>query len=244
MNIIKNESPKKAFVAAAGLGKRMRPLTATTPKPLIEVCGKALIDYGLDALANAGVEEAIVNVHYIADLLEVHVAKRQNPNIKISDERAALLETGGGVFKALHDLKEAPFYYLNSDSFWIEGVKPNFKYLSEMWDKEHMDGLLLLSRTINAVGYRGFGDFILQDDGRLKRRPENQVAPFVYAGAAIFHPRLFDKAPSGAFSLNILFDKAIAKQKLFGLQMDGTLLHVGTPGDISKAEQTIRNSLA
>lgn len=236
--------PKKAFVAAAGIGKRMRPLTATTPKPLIEVCGKSLIDYGLDALAAAGTELAVVNVHYIADLLEVHVSKRKTPKIIVSDERDMLLETGGGTVKALPHLGDQPFYYLNADSIWIEGVKPNFRFLAEMWDDDKMDGLLLLSTTVKAVGFEGLGDFTMDPDGRLKRRRENVAAPFVYASAAIFHPRLFKDAPSGKFSLNVLFDRAIAEGRLFGAQMGGTWLHVGTPAAISAAERAMRDALA
>lgn len=234
--------PKKAFVAAAGMGKRMRPLTATTPKPLIEVCGRSLIDYGLDALANAGTQEAIVNVHYIADLLEVHVSKRTKPAIVISDEREELLETGGGTLKALPLLGDEPFYYLNADSIWIEGVKPNFSFLAETWDDEKMDALLLLSRTVGAVGFDGPGDFTIDPDGRLQRRLENIVAPFVYASAAIFHPRLFDNAPDGKFSLNVLFDQAIEAGRLFGAQMDGVWLHVGTPDAIASAEMTMKSA--
>lgn len=236
--------PTKAFVAAAGLGKRMRPLTATTPKPLIEVCGKALIDYGLDALAAAGAEEAVVNVHYIADLLEVHVAKRKVPHIVISDERDALLETGGGVLKALPHLGNAPFFYLNADSIWIEGVKPNFTHLTETWDESAMDGLLLLSNTVKAVGFDGLGDFTMDQHGHLSRRLENIPAPYVYAGAAIFHPRLFETAPEGKFSLNVLFDRAIEAGRLYGAHMDGIWLHVGTPSAIEAAERAIRNAMS
>lgn len=239
----RTQHPTKAFVAAAGLGKRMRPLTATTPKPLIEVCGKALIDYGLDALAKAGAKEAIVNVHYIADLVEVHVSKRKMPHIIISDERDGLLETGGGTLKALPHLGEDAFYYLNADSIWIEGVKPNFSYLAEMWNNETMDGLLLLSSTVKAVGFEGMGDFTMDPDGLLQRRKENVAAPYVYASAAIFHPRLFEGAPDGKFSLNVLFDRAIEAGRLFGAHMDGIWLHVGTPKAIAAAERAIKNAI-
>jgi len=241
--VSRTQHPTKAFVAAAGLGKRMRPLTATTPKPLIEVCGKALIDYGLDALAKAGAKEAIVNVHYIADLVEVHVSKRKMPHIIISDERDGLLETGGGTLKALPHLGEDAFYYLNADSIWIEGVKPNFSYLAEMWNNETMDGLLLLSSTVKAVGFEGMGDFTMDPDGRLQRRKENVAAPYVYASAAIFHPRLFEGAPDGKFSLNVLFDRAIEAGRLFGAHMDGIWLHVGTPKAIAAAERAIKNAI-
>ena len=235
--------PTKAFVAAAGLGKRMRPLTATTPKPLIEVCGKSLIDYGLDALAHAGTQEAVVNVHYIADLVEVHVSKRKNPTIIISDEREELLETGGGTLKALPHLGGEPFFYLNADSIWIEGVKPNFVLLAEAWDDAKMDGLLLLSTTVKAIGFDGLGDFTMEASGHLKRREENITAPYVYASAAIFHPRLFKDAPKGKFSLNVLFDRAIEAGRLYGAHMGGTWLHVGTPDAIDAAETAIKNAI-
>ena len=236
------QHPTKAFVAAAGLGKRMRPITATTPKPLIEVCGKSLIDYGLDALALAGTKQAVVNVHYIADLLEVHVKRRTEPEIIISDEREELLETGGGTVKGLPHLGDDAFFYLNADSIWIEGVKPNFTILADAWDDDKMDALLLLSPTVNAVGFSGAGDFTMDSEGHLKRRRENIVAPYAYASAAIFHPRLFKDAPEGKFSLNVLFDRAIEAGRFFGVQMDGIWLHVGTPEAIDEAERAIRSA--
>jgi MurNAc alpha-1-phosphate uridylyltransferase len=199
--------PKRAMVLAAGHGKRMRPLSATTPKPLISVAGKALLDHCLDGLAACGVETAIVNVHYLADLVEAHLSRRRTPHIIISDERAELLDTGGGVANALPHLGEEPFFLRNADSFWLEGVRPNLQWLTEGWDDDRMDGLLLLAGTVDSTGYAGRGDFNLDKDGRLSRRVERTVAPFVYAGAAIFHPRLFAGAPDGAFSLNALFDR-------------------------------------
>ncbi|MEP3630268.1 MAG: nucleotidyltransferase family protein [Hyphomicrobiales bacterium] len=236
------QHPTKAFVAAAGLGKRMRPLTATTPKPLIEVCGKSLIDHGLDALALAGTELAVVNVHYIADLLEAHVLRRSEPEIIISDERDELLETGGGTVKGLPHLGDEAFFYLNADSIWIEGLRPNFTILADAWDEDKMDALLLLSPTVSAVGFSGAGDFTMDSEGHLARRRENIVAPYAYASAAIFHPRLFKNAPDGKFSLNVLFDQAIEADRLFGVQMDGTWLHVGTPEAIDEAERAIRSA--
>lgn len=232
------------MVLSAGLGRRMRPLTATTPKPLIEVAGKALIDHALDRLAAAGIEAAVVNVHWLADLVEVHVGKRRAPRIIVSDERAALLETGGGLTKALQDLGPDPFLVLNSDSFWIEGARPNLEILIERWDDAAMDGLLLLASTVNSVGYAGAGDFEMDKHGRLQRRGERKVAPFVYSGVALLHPRLFEDAPDGAFSLNLLFDKAIEAGRLFGARMDGLWLHVGTPEAIAEAEAAIAESAA
>ncbi len=232
------------MVLAAGIGKRMRPLTAMTPKPLIEVDGRALIDYGLDRLCAAGVREAVVNVHYLADLVEVHMSKRDMPAIRISDEREQLLDTGGGIVRALPVLGEAPFYLINSDSFWIEGVKPNLDLLAETFDPARMDALLLLASTVQAVGYDGRGDFDMSSAGHLSRRPERTVAPFAYAGAAILSPALFAGAPAGAFSLNTLFDRAIKAGRLHGVRMDGMWLHVGTPPAIRAAERAIGDSAA
>lgn len=235
--------PTHAMVLAAGLGKRMRPITATTPKPLVEVAGRSLIDHGFARLVAAGVEVAVVNVHYLADLVEVHVQKHARPRVVISDEREALLDTGGGIAKALPLLGPEPFYVYNSDSFWIEGIRANLDLLAERWDDESMDGLLLLAPTVGSVGYSGPGDFFMDHLGLLSRRTERKVAPFVYAGAAILHPRLFEGAPAGAFSLNLLFDRAIAAGRLWGQRMEGVWLHVGTPRAILDAERAIAESV-
>ena len=237
-------APHRAMVLAAGLGKRMRPITVTTPKPLIEVGGRSLIDRALDSLEKAGVETVVVNVHYLADLVGVHVARRRRPEIVVSDERAGLLDTGGGVVKALPLLGEKPFYLLNSDSFWIEGARPNLEWLAAGWRDDSMDALLLVAATVRTIGYHGNGDFRMDPAGRLVRRPEREVVPFVYAGAAILHPRLFENAPSGPFSLNVLFDRAMEAGRLFGVRLDGLWLHVGTPDAIGEAEMTIADSAA
>ena len=237
-------APKRAMVLAAGLGKRMRPITVTTPKPLVEVGGRALIDRALDTLENAGVEKAVVNVHYLADLVSVHVGRRKSPEIVVSDERARLLDTGGGVAKALPVLGSEPFYLLNSDSFWIEGARPNLSWLADAWNDESMDALLLVAPTVRTIGYHGRGDFRMDPAGRLVRRPEREVVPFVYAGAAILHPRLFASAPAGPFSLNLLFNAAMEAGRLFGVRLDGLWLHVGTPDSIGEAELTIADSAA
>ena len=236
--------PKRAMMLAAGLGKRMRPLTATTPKPLIEVAGRALMDHGLDRLEAAGVEEVVVNVHYLADLVEVHATRRRTPRVHVSDERGALLDTGGGIAKALPMLGDEPFFLVNSDSFWIEGLSPNLARLAGAWDEARMDGLLMLAATVPAVGYDGPGDFMLDADGRLSRRPASKIAPFAYSGAAILHPRLFEGAPEGRFSLNLLFDRAIEAGRLFGARMEGVWLHVGTPEAIREAEAAVQQSAA
>jgi N-acetyl-alpha-D-muramate 1-phosphate uridylyltransferase len=234
----------RAMVLAAGLGKRMRPLTDTLPKPLVPVAGKALIDHVLDKLADARVTQAVVNVHHRADQVEAHVKGRTRPRIVISDERGELLDTGGGVVKALPHLGSAPFFHMNSDTLWIEGVTPNLTRLAVQFDAARMDILLLLASTATSIGYDGRGDFNMAPDGRLSRRPERQVAPFVYAGAAILNPAIFADAPKGKFSLNRLFDRAAEAGRLHGLRLDGTWMHVGTPEAIRAAEAAILESVA
>lgn len=234
---------RRAMVLAAGLGKRMRPITDTLPKPLVPVYGKPLIDYALDRLAEAGIEEAIINVHYLADQIERHVATRRAPKIIVSDEREQLLETAGGILKALPFLTPNPFLALNSDSLWIEGAHPNIGRLIGRWDADEMDILLLLAPAATSVGYEGYGDFSMDPLGRLQRRVEREMAPFVYAGVAVLKPELFSNMPTGAVSLNLLFDRAIERQRLFGLRLDGRWLHVGTPEAIKEAEECIAASV-
>jgi MurNAc alpha-1-phosphate uridylyltransferase len=234
----------RAMVLAAGLGKRMRPLTDTLPKPLVPVAGKALIDYVLDKLGDAGVSQAVVNVHHRADQIEAHLKGRMRPRIVISDERGDLLDTGGGVVKALPHLGTAPFFHMNSDTVWIEGVTPNLARLAGHFDAARMDILLLLASTATSIGYDGRGDFNMAPDGRLSRRREREVAPFVYAGAAILNPAVFSDAPTGAFSLIRLFDQAADTGRLHGLRLDGTWMHVGTPEAIKSAEAAILESVA
>lgn len=234
--------PRTAMVLAAGFGERMKPLTERQPKPLIAVAGKPLIDRVLDRLAAAGVERAVVNVHYLADLIENHLKARASPKIVISDERAKLLDTGGGVVKALPLIGREPFFHLNSDTIWIDSVRPNLDTLAEAFDPAAMDVLLLLAPVATSIGYAGRGDFTMAADGRLERRLERDVAPFVYAGAAILRPELFDGAPAGAFSLTKLFDKAAAHGRLYGLRLEGVWMHVGTPDAIAQAEAAIKAS--
>lgn len=236
--------PRRAMVLAAGLGARMRPLSAGTPKPLIRVGGKALIDHALDRLAEAGVETAVVNVHYLADQVERHLAERRAPRIVISDERDELLDTGGGVVKALPVLGAAPFFHLNSDAIWIDGVRPNLIRLAEIFDPARMDALLLLAATSTSVGYGGRGDFTMTPEGRISRRREREIVPFVYAGVAILSAALFSTAPPGAFSLNLLFDRAIEAGRLYGLRLEGVWMHVGNPEGIAAAEAAILASVA
>ena len=232
-------TPNRAFVLAAGLGTRMRPYNGHIPKPLVEVGGKSLIDYSLDRLAGVGVETAVVNVHHLADALERHLAARQRPQIVISDERAELLGTGGGIAKALPLLGGKPFFLVNSDTVWLDGVRPNFTRLAEAFDPKAMDALLLLAPTTDSIGYTGRGDFAMLPDGRLRRRAENQVVPFVYAGAAILTPALFADAPAGAFSLTSLFDRAGDAGRLYGLRLEGVWMHVGTPEAVAAAEAAL-----
>jgi MurNAc alpha-1-phosphate uridylyltransferase len=237
-------APRAAMVLAAGLGERMRPLTDRVPKPLLKVAGKALLDHVLDRLAAAGVERAVVNVHYLADQIERHLAGRVRPKIVISDERAHLLGTGGGVVKALAALGRDPFFHVNSDTIWVDSVKSNFERLAEAFDPAGMDALLLLAPTATSIGYDGRGDFIMTADGRLKRRAEREVAPFVYAGAALLRPELFQGAPAGAFPLTDVFDCAAAAGRLHGLRLEGLWMHVGTPEAMAKAEAALSANAA
>ncbi len=237
-------TPRTAMVLAAGLGERMRPLTDRVPKPLVRVSGKPLLDHVLDRLAGAGIERAVVNVHYLAEQIERHVAGRKAPQIAISDERSALLGTGGGVVKALDVLGREPFIHVNSDTIWIDGARPNLERLAEAFDPAAMDALLLLAPVATSIGYAGRGDFSMTTDGRLVRRGENEVAPFVYAGAALLRSELFKNAPAGAFALTRLFDRAAASGRLHGLRLDGVWMHVGTPEAIAQAEAAIAASAA
>jgi N-acetyl-alpha-D-muramate 1-phosphate uridylyltransferase len=232
-------TPKRAFVLAAGLGTRMRPHNGHVPKPLVEIGGKSLIDHVLDRLADAKVECAVVNVHYLADALERHLVSRRRPQIVISDERAELLGTGGGIAKALPRLGDAPFFLVNSDTVWLDGVKPNFARLADAFDPATMDALLLLAPTTDSIGYTGRGDYAMEPDGRLRRRAEQEVVPFVYAGAAILAPALFADVPAGAFPLTLLFDRAVEKERLFGLRLEGVWMHVGTPDAVAAADAAL-----
>jgi N-acetyl-alpha-D-muramate 1-phosphate uridylyltransferase len=227
---------RRAMVLAAGLGQRMRPITDTLPKPLVRIGGKAMLDHALDRLAEAGVAEAVVNVHHLAGQIEAHVAGRTHPRVKISDERALLLETGGGVRKALPLLGTTPFFHVNSDSLWAESGISNLKAMAAAWNPAAMDMLLLLAEREGSVGFDGKGDFFRDGDGLLTRRGTATSAPYVYAGVAIMKPDLFADTPEGPFSLNLLFDRAIAAERLHGLVLRGRWLHVGTPEAIAPAE--------
>jgi MurNAc alpha-1-phosphate uridylyltransferase len=239
-----HSTPKTAIVLAAGLGTRMRPLTDTRPKALVEVMGRPLIDHVLDRLAAADVGLAIVNLHHFADQFEAHLASRKRPKVIFSDEREQLLGTGGGVAKALSQLGAAPFFLLNSDSLWLEGATSNLARLGRAFDAGQMDALLLLAAAATTIGYDGSGDYFMDARGVLRRRLGAEKAPFIYAGAAILSPKLFEGAPDGVFPLTPLFDCAQERGRLFGLVLEGTFLHVGTPEAVSAAEEAIRRARA
>lgn len=231
--------PKTAMIMAAGFGTRMRPLTEHLPKPLVRVAGKPLIDYSLDFLANSGVEKVIINSHYLAEMLEEHLAKRTNaPQIIISRENE-VLETGGGVLNALPLLGDEPFFVVNSDVICIDGKAPTLKSLWQHWNDQTMDALLLLQEVKNAVGYYGFGDFSLNDDGILQRRGEGEIAPLVFTGIQILHPRLFAGAKSGKFSTNVLYNKNLSR--VGAMVHDGNWLHIGDMQGIKQAESFLTN---
>jgi N-acetyl-alpha-D-muramate 1-phosphate uridylyltransferase len=236
--------PAKAMVLAAGLGLRMRPLTDHMPKPLIQVAGRPLLDHVLNKLGDAGVNEAVVNVHYLPDQIIDHVAKRKKPRVIISDERNHVLGTGGGIVKALPLLGKAPFFLVNADTLWIDGVRSNLARLTETFDATRMDILLLMAPTASSIGYNGRGDYAMLPDGALRKRKENQVVPFVYAGAAILSPSIFANAPSGESSLTKMFDAANEQERLFGLRLDGMWMHVGTPDAVGAAEEAFLESVA
>lgn len=224
-----------AMVMAAGMGKRMRPLTATQPKPMVRVAGKPLIDHTLDRLAEAGVAKAVVNVHYLADALEAHLEPRRTPAITISDERAELLETGGGMIKALPHLPD-PFFCLNSDNIWLDGPRNAFRELSERWDPEAMDALLLVVPHVRAFNFDGKGDFHLDAMGRISRRKSGRIAPFIYTGIQIVSHRLLRDVSEEKFSTNILWNRALEEGRLYGLPFTGLWFEVGTPHAIRPTE--------
>jgi len=230
-------APKTAMVLAAGLGTRMRPLTDDRPKALVEVGGRALIDHVLDRLAGAGVEMAVVNVHWFADRLEAHLAGRAVPRILISDEREALLETGGGLKKARPLLGDDPVFVANIDSVWTDGGQEGWAQdLVRLWDPARMDACLLLARREGSIGFEGDGDFFLGEDGRLTFRGEAASAPFAYMGVHITRPDYADGGPDGAFSLSPLWRRSAAAGRLYGCVLDGDWMHVGDPQARDEAE--------
>ncbi|HYB05571.1 MAG TPA: nucleotidyltransferase family protein [Methyloceanibacter sp.] len=229
---------KTAMVLAAGLGERMRPITLRMPKPLVPLAGRPLIDHVLDRLASAGVETAVVNVHYLPDQLEESLCGRHRtkPAILISDERYELLDTGGGAKRALPKLGPGPFFIHNADTVWSEGASPALPRMLKLWNPETIDCLLLLAPLTSSIGYGGKGDFAMAQDGRLERRGERQIVPFAFAGVSLCDQRLFADSPDGKFSLNLLWDRALAKGRLYGMRLDGRWMHVGTPEALAEAE--------
>lgn len=228
-----------AMVMAAGLGKRMRPLTASQPKPLVRVAGKPLIDHALDRLVEAGVTKAVVNVHYLADALEAHLRERRAPALTISDERTQLLETGAGMVKA-QPLLPDPFFCLNADNIWLDGPRDAFSDLSNRWNPEEMDALLLMVPHARALNFRGKGDFQMDALGRLARRRSGRIAPFIYTGIQIVSHRLLRDPPEGPFSTNILWERAIEEGRLFGTSFTGQWFEVGSPQAIRPTEEALQ----
>lgn len=239
-----DENPvKTAMVLAAGLGRRMQPLTDNTAKPLVPFAGKPLIDHVFDRLIEAGVRRAVVNVHKFADKVEAHVRRRTDLEIEISDERDLLLDTGGGVRRALPMLGDKPFFVIASDTVWIEGPRPNLARLGARFDPDRMDMLLLLAAASASVGTEGRGDFDMDPLGHLARRPETGTVPFYYASALVTTAALYEGTPDGPFSNNVLFDNAIARERLFGQRLDGIWMHVGTPQSLAEAERALADSI-
>jgi N-acetyl-alpha-D-muramate 1-phosphate uridylyltransferase len=235
--------PKKVMVFAAGLGTRMRPITEKIPKPLVKVAGKTMIDHMLDRFAAIGVETAVINVHYHADQIEAHLARRQTPKIIISDERDRLLDQGGGIRKALPYFDGEPFFLCNTDAFWLEGPHSNLSRLAAVWDPAEMDILLLVAASATSIGVDWPGDFTMDAFGHLTRREERQVAPFAYAGVGIVKPELFAGQTEDVFRLAPFFFDAAEKGRLFGHRLDGFWCHVGTPDALDEAERCVRRSI-
>ena len=235
-----NATPRTAMVLAAGLGKRMRPITDTIPKPLVEIAGRTLLDRGLDLLESAGVDKAVVNTHYLGGQISDHLAARRHPETVISDEADMLLDSAGGIVKALPELGGEPFFVFNADTFWVEADKhdPDLARLALAWDPERMDILLMLADPANSTGHSGAIDFLLDRDGRLTRA-RGAADGYIYAGAAILHPRIFAEAPSEPHSLNRYFDDAISAGRLHGMAMRGHWITVGTPGAIAAADRAV-----
>jgi len=226
----------RAMIMGAGFGTRMRPLTDDRPKPLVTVRGRTLLDHNLDRLVAAGVTMAVINLHYRAQMVRDHLAKRRDIEIRFSMEEE-ILGTGGGVVKALPNFEGESFFILNSDSVWVEGYNSALAVMQRLWEPEKMDGLLLLAAMTTAMGYEGRGDFLLDAQGYISRVPELTSSPYAYSGVQIAHPRLFDNAPDGSFSTNIMWDRAIARHRLYGTRLEGVWIHVGTPEARDDAEQ-------
>ena len=236
-------TPDVAMILAAGLGLRMRPLTLERPKPLLTVGGHTLLDHALDRVQAEGVGTAVVNCHYKAEMIRDHLLRRSAPRLILSPE-AELLETGGGVRKALPVLGTAPFYVINADILWRDGPTPGLRRLAQAWNGQEMDALLLLAAPYNAVGYDGPGDFLMECERRLVRRSRGQTAPYIFAGVQIIRPELYHDTPEGPFSNNLVWDRAAAAGRLFGLLHDHLWFHVGTPQALEESDQRWRTAPA
>ena len=234
--------PRTAMVFAAGRGTRMLPITEKLPKPLVKVAGLTLLDHVLDRLAAEGVETAVVNLHYLGDQIEAHVKGRSSPRIILSDERDLLLDQGGGIKKAMPHLGSEPFLVVNTDAFWVEGPTSNLQRLAQAWNPDRMDAVLLLASTTASVGVDWKGDFQMDSEGRLTKRVETEVAPFVYSGVGIIKGESFAQDPREVFGLAPYFFEAAKKKRLFGVRLEGLWLHVGTPQAIAEAEDAINRS--
>jgi MurNAc alpha-1-phosphate uridylyltransferase len=231
-----------ALILAAGLSTRMRPLTDKIPKPLVRLNDQPLIDHVIGRLLQTDIESLAVNLHYHAEQLEAYLKRRQTPHILFSDERQKLLNSGFGAKRMLEHVDGKPFLLANSDTVWIEGATKNVPRMVEIWDGARMDGLLLLASIATSLGYEGLGDFHCAQDGRLTRRKEHAIVPFAYAGFAILNPLLFENTPNEPFSLNLVFDRAIERHRLYGLRLDGIWMHIGTPQALSDAESALAGS--
>lgn len=228
--------PKRAMILAAGIGSRMGALTAETPKPLLQVRGRPIVDYVVDRLVTAGVRQIVVNLHHHGARLREHFAGRGDVDVTFSDESEALLGTGGGIARALDLLGPEPFFVVNGDVIWFDAARSSLRDMAKRFDDEAMDGLLLLHPTIFAVGYGGVGDFQMDQDGRLIRRPENRVVPFVYSGVQLLSPALFAGCPDGVFSINMLYDRAIEAGRLYGWRHEGDWMELNNPDGLASAE--------
>lgn len=227
--------PKTAMVLAAGYGKRMQPLTETQPKPMIELCGKPLIGHVMDRLVQAGVGQSVVNLHYLGDQIRDYLSRENRLEIVFVEE-PEILETGGGVQNAMAELGTEPFYVVNSDAFWLNGYEDALLRLARHWDNEKMDALLMLHSTVEGHGYDGTGDFNADANGQLSRRPEAEVCPWLFAGLQILTPAAFKNTPDGAFSLNIIYDRLLEAERLYGVVHDGEWFHIGTPESLAETE--------
>ena len=237
--------PQRGMIMAAGMGLRMRPLTNERPKPLIEVDGRTLLDHAIDRLMHVGVKHILVNVHYKGEMVIEHVKRRRDVEIMIQDERDRLLDTGGALKRALPFFNGEPFFSHNSDSIWLESWSSNLERMTQIWNDQHMDCLMLLAATHSSIGYEGGGDFTMDSDGRLARRQPPRITPFAWPGVQLMHPRLIAHAPtSDVFSTNKLWDVAISEGRLFGIRMDGKWMHIGTPEAKAEAEAQLEQRSA